>query len=126
MSVCKICGKKSEMPFHTCNRSYELAPTINNITKKYQDVLSKIDPHLLNVRMEPAEKWAGDINDGANSQGGFDTIDDITKWIEQIQLDAWKQGMGDAAKIVSTYLETQEISEAHKEICFYRDHKTSL
>lgn len=32
MSVCKVCGEKTEMPFHTCNRSRSFAPATGSGT----------------------------------------------------------------------------------------------
>lgn len=36
--------------------------------------------------MKTALQWATEINAAANEQGGFDTIEDMEKWIQKVQI----------------------------------------
>lgn len=48
--------------------------------------------------MKTAEEWANDIH---RLNAGKIFEEEMVGFIKQIQLDAWKQGMGDAADIIT-------------------------
>lgn len=47
--------------------------------------------------MKSAENWLDDVWDSEGGADGLGIFDAHEEWVKQIQLDAWKQGMLDAA-----------------------------
>lgn len=48
------------------------------------------------------------INNEANVQGGFDTIEDMANWIKYIQDEAYEQGVKDKQKEIESSFDPLE------------------
>jgi len=78
--------------------------------------------------MKTAEEWAKEICQKDGQSDVYDLVTVDFDEIKQIQLDAYKQGMTDAASILSTtcYEGTVILSEARQAILAARDKKETI
>lgn len=73
MTICKICGKETDMPFHTCDRSKEPIPTPRAELERELTTLQQQNEQL-RARCERMEKALIEISEGNPGHTAFCTI----------------------------------------------------